>query len=171
MVMTEFRTVFGSLKDYTKGEIEIINDDRKNYAFSNMFEVAATSAPYERVVVGKNVEYVLEAIRAEGTSDWYTAAHDEFALVMDGTVELDLVKLDDPHSIAPPDKEGAVKLDGDPVGRKMGKIRMWRGHQALLPTGAAYRFRAPDPDAVGVILMQTILGEESVEKWAEICYT
>ena len=76
MAMTEFRTVFGSLKDYTKGEIEIINDDRKNYAFSNMFEVAATSAPYERVVVGKNVEYVLEAIRAEGTSDWYTAAHD-----------------------------------------------------------------------------------------------
>ncbi|MYF70790.1 MAG: hydroxyquinol 1,2-dioxygenase [Proteobacteria bacterium] len=171
MAMTEFRTVFGSLKDYTKGEIEIINDDRKNYAFSNMFEVAATSAPYERVVVGKNVEYVLEAIRAEGTSDWYTAAHDEFALVMDGTVELDLVKLDDPHSIAPPDKEGAVKLDGEPVGRKMGRIRMWRGHQALLPTGAAYRFRAPDPDAVGVILMQTILGDESVEKWSEICYT
>ena len=171
MAMTEFRTVFGSLNDYTKGEIEIINDDRKNYAFSNMFEVAATSAPYERVVVGKNVEYVLEAIRAEGTSDWYTAAHDEFALVMDGTVELDLVKLDDPHSIAPPDKEGAVKLDGEPVGRKMGRIRMWRGHQALLPTGAAYRFRAPDPDAVGVILMQTILGDESVEKWSEICYT
>ena len=171
MAMTEFRTVFGSLKDYTKGEIEIINDDRKNYAFSNMFEVAATSAPYERVVVGKNVEYVLEAIRAEGTSDWYTAAHDEFALVMDGTVELDLVKLDDPHSIAPPDKEGAVKLDGEPVGRKMGRIRMWRGHQALLPTGAAYRFRAPDPDADGDILMQTILGDESVEKWSEICYT
>jgi len=171
MAMTEFRTVFGSLKDYTKGEIEIINDDRKNYAFSNMFEVAATSAPYERVVVGKNVEYVLEAIRAEGTSDWYTAAHDEFALVMDGTVELDLVKLDDPHSIAPPDKEGAVKLDGEPVGRKMGRIRMWRGHQALLPTGASYRFRAPDPDAVGVILMQTILGDESIEKWSEICYT
>ena len=90
---------------------------------------------------------------------------------MDGTVELDLVKLDDPHSIAPPDKEGAVKLDGEPVGRKMGRIRMWRGHQALLPTGAAYRFRAPDPNAVGVILMQTILGDESVEKWADICYT
>ena len=171
MAMTEFRTVFGSLKDYTKGEIEIIDDDRKNYAFSNMFEVASSSAPYERVVVGKNVEYVLESIRAEGTSDWYTAAHDEFALVMDGRVELDLVKLDDPQSIAPPGKEGAVKLDGEPAGRKMGLIKMGRGHQALLPTGAAYRFRAPDPDAVGVILMQTVLGEESVEKWAEICYT
>ena len=171
MAMTEFRTVFGSLKDFTKGEIEIINDDRKNYAFSNIFEVAATSEPYERVVVGKNVEYVLEAIRAEGVSDWYTAAHDEFALVMDGKVELDLVKLDDPHGIAPSGKEGAVKLDGEPAGRKMGLIKMGRGHQALLPTGAAYRFRAPDPDAVGVILMQSILGDESVEKWAEICYT
>lgn len=171
MAMTEFRTVFGSLKDFTKGEIEIINDDRRNYAFSNIFEVAAKSAPYERVVVGKNVEYVLETLRAEGTSDWYAAAHDEFALVMDGKVELDLVQLEDPLSIAPPGKEGAVKVIGEPVGRKMGLIKLGRGHQALLPTGAAYRFRAPDPDAIGVILMQTILGDESVEKWAEICYT
>ncbi len=171
MAMTEFRTVFGSLKDFTKGEIEIIDDERRNYAFSNMFEVASKSAPYERVVVGKNLEYVLETVRAEGTSDWYTASHDEFALVMDGKVELDLVKLDDPHGIAPHGKAGAVKLDGDPAGRKMGLIKMGRGHQALLPAGAAYRFRAPDPDAVGVILMQTILGDESVEKWSEICYT
>lgn len=171
MAMTEFRTVFGSLKDFTKGEIEIIDDERRNYAFSNMFEVASKSAPYERVVVGKNLEYVLETVRAEGTSDWYTASHDEFALVMDGKVELDLVKLDDSHGIAPPGKAGAVKLHGDPAGRKMGLIKMGRGHQALLPAGAAYRFRAPDPDAVGVLLMQTILGDESVEKWSEICYT
>ena len=47
-----------------------------------MFEVALKSAPYERVVVGKNLEYILETIRAEGTSDWYTAAHDEYALGM-----------------------------------------------------------------------------------------
>ena len=171
MAMTEFRTVFGTLKDFTKGEIEIIDDERRNYAFSNIFDVASMSAPYERVVVGKNLEYVLETIRAEGTSDWYTASHDEFALVMDGKVELDLVKLDNPHSIAPPGKEGAIKLDGKPVGRKMGLIKLGSGHQALLPTGAAYRFRAPDPDAVGVILMQTIQGDESVEKWSEICYT
>ena len=171
MAMTEFRTVFGSLKDFTKGEIEIIDDERRHYAFSNMLEVASKSAPYERVVVGKNLEYVLETVRAEGTSDWYTASHDEFALVMDGNVELDLVKLDDPHGIAPPGKAGAVKLHGKPSGRKMGLIKMGRGHQALLPAGAAYRFRAPDPDAVGVMLMQTILGDESVEKWSEICYT
>ena len=53
----------------------------------------------------------------------------------------------------------------------MGLIKMKQGHQALLPVGAAYRFRAPDSDAVGVILMQTCKGDESVEKWAEICYT
>ncbi len=171
MAMTEFQTVFGSLKNYEKGDIEIINDDKKNYTFSNIFEVASKSIPYERVIVGKNLEYVLEAIRAEGTSDWYAAPHDEFALVMDGHVELDLVKLDNPETNAPPEKEGSIKLKGDPEGKKMGLIKMGRGHQALLPAGAAYRFRAPDPDAVGVILMQTIKGDESIEKWAEICYT
>ena len=73
-------------------------------------------------------------------------SHADFALVMDGKVEPDLVKPDDPLSIAPPEKEGAVKLESEPVGRKMGLIRMGLGHQALLPTGAAYGFRAPDPE-------------------------
>ena len=36
----------------------------------------------------------------------------------------------------------------------------------LLPANAAYRFRA---DAPGVILLQTILGDDTVERWAEIC--
>jgi hypothetical protein len=36
------------------------------------------------VAVGKKIEYVIEAIRAEGTSGWRAAAQDEFALVMDG---------------------------------------------------------------------------------------
>ena len=35
-------------------------------------------------------------IRAEGTSEWRTCAHDEFALVIDGSVEVRLVKLDAP---------------------------------------------------------------------------
>ncbi len=169
MSMTEFRTVFGSLNDYSKGEIEIINDDPKTFTFSNVFEVASKSAPYEKVVVGKNVQYVLECLRAEGTSDWFTASHDEYALCMDGTVEVDLVKLDDPQSIAPPEKEGSVRIDGEPVGQKMGRIKLGKGHQALLPVGAAYRYRASD--GIGVIFMQTILGEESSERWAEICYT
>lgn len=167
MSKQQFRTVFGSLKDYVKGDLEIINDDPKNYAFSNVFEVASKSKPYEKVVVALNLGYVLEAVRAEGTSPWYAAAHDEFAIVMDGAVEVDLVKLSDPDSVVAPDKQGTVLVKGEPVGRKMGWVKAGRGHQVLLPKGAAYRFRAPAP---GVILLQTILGELSVQKWAQICY-
>jgi hypothetical protein len=160
----EYTTVFGSLADYRKGHIDIIDDDPKHYAFSNMFEVASTAKPYEKVAVGKNMQYVLEVLRAEGTSEWRTAAHDEFALVVDGTVTVELVKLDAPA--APPDKEGSVRIDGDPHGRPMGRVIAGRGHMTLLPANAAYRFHA---DAPGVILLQTILGDDTVERWAEIC--
>ena len=37
----EFATAFGSLASHVKGDIEIINDDVKSYAFSNVFDVAA----------------------------------------------------------------------------------------------------------------------------------
>jgi hypothetical protein len=164
--MSEFKTVFGSLNDYQKGSIEIINDNPKNYAFSNVFEVASQSAPYEKVVVGKNLEYVIEVLRTEGASSWYSASHDEYALCMDGQVEVDFVKLDSPG--AAPDQEGAVMLKGDPKGRKMGRVVLRRGHQTLLPKGSAYRYRSAKP---GVILMQTLKGDHSVEKWAEICYS
>jgi len=163
----QFQTVFGSLTDYVKGDLEIINDNPKYYAFSNVFDVAAKSKPYEKVVVALNLGYVLEVLRAEGSSDWYAAAHDEFAIVLDGVVDIDLVKLDEPETVVPADKKGAVKVKGEPRGRKMGRIKASRGHQALLPQGAAYRFRA---DKTSVILMQTIEGELSVQKWADICY-
>jgi hypothetical protein len=163
----EFATAFGSLASYVKGDIEIINDDPKNYAFSNVFAVAATSAPYEKVVVAKNRQYVIEALRAEGTSEWFSASHDEFAIVMDGRVEIELVKLDFPATIVPPDVEGSVMLEGPPVGRNMGFLRLRRGHQALLPPRAAYRFRATA--GIGVIVLQTILGRHSVQKWSAIC--
>jgi hypothetical protein len=165
--MSSFHTVFASLDAYVKGDLEIINDDPKHYAFSNVFDVAARSKPYEKVVVALNLGYVIETLRAEGTSDWYTAAHDEFAVVMDGEIKVELVKLDHPEQIAPPDKQGSVRVSGTPVGKKMGYIKCKRGHQALLPKGAAYRFVAAKP---GVLLLQTILGELSVQKWAEICY-
>jgi hypothetical protein len=58
---SNFQTVFGSLRDYTKGELQIIDDDPKNYAFSNVFDVASKSKPYEKVVVAINLGYVLEA--------------------------------------------------------------------------------------------------------------
>jgi hypothetical protein len=41
-----------------------------------------------------------------------------------------------------------------------------RGHQVLLPTGAAYQLKAAKPS---VALIQTSAGPESVEKWSEIC--
>ncbi len=164
--MAQQATVFGSLDDYQQGSAEVISGDVKHYAFSNVYAVAAASEPYEKVVVGKNLEYVLEAIRMEGTSPWYACSHDEFVLNMDGEVEISFVKLDSPDTIAPHSKEGTVLVAGEPVGKKMGIIRLRKGHQAILPRGAAYRFTAAKP---GVLLQQTVLGELSVQKWAEIC--
>ena len=80
--MSEYQTVFASLKDYTKGSLEIVNDNPKHYVFSNVFDVATKSKPYEKVAVAVNVEYVIEAIRAEGVSTWFAAAHDEVVVVM-----------------------------------------------------------------------------------------
>ena len=156
-------TTFGSLADYEKGGVEIITGDVRHYVFSNMFEVANKSKPYERVVVGKNLKYVQEVMRAEGQSPWMGCSHDEFALCMDGEVTVELVKLKNPP---PAEKEGAVLIGDHPEGAKMGTIRLKRGHQALLPGGSAYRFTAAK---TGVIIQQTILGELSVEKWREIC--
>jgi hypothetical protein len=118
--LSRFTTRFGSLDDYEKGHVEVIDDEPHHYAFSNVFETASRSRPYEKVAVGKNRQYVLEAIRAEGTSDWRTCAHDEFALVM----------------------------DGEPGGPPMGEITASRGHMTLLPSGAAYRFHADRPGVI-----------------------
>ncbi|MBI3628136.1 MAG: hydroxyquinol 1,2-dioxygenase [Candidatus Rokubacteria bacterium] len=165
--MTRYVTRFGSLEHHEKGGVEVIADDPKNYVFSNIFEVASVSRPYEKVAVGKNMEYVLEAIRAEGTSEWRVAAHDEFALVMDGEVEIRFLELADP-SVVPPGKQGSVALAGPPAGRKMGVVRARRGHMTLLPAGAAYQFHAERP---GVILLQTIGGDDTRYRWGEICQT
>ena len=163
--MTSYTTVFGSLDKYEKGRVEVINDNAKNYAFSNVFEICSKSKPYEKVVMGINQIYVLEAIRAEGNSPWYSAAHDEFALCMDGDVEIHLVKLDKPV-VTDTEKNGAVKLNGEPAGKKMGWMKLKRGHQGMLPANSAYQFRSAKP---GVIVLQTTLGDLSVQKWAEIC--
>jgi len=159
-------TIFGSLADYAKGGVQVIDDDPKNYVFSNVFEVADTSGAYERVAVAKNFEYIIEAVRAEGASPWYTCAHDEFALCMDGEIEVDFVKLDDADAAVDAESEGAHLIDGEPEGRNMGRVVLRRGHMALLPVTAAYRFRAAAPS---VMMIQTIQGPVTVEKWAEIC--
>ncbi|HKF28842.1 MAG TPA: hypothetical protein VKB29_06420 [Candidatus Binataceae bacterium] len=157
-------TRFGSLENYEKGGVQVIDDDPRNYAFSNIFEVASRAEPYEKVAVGKNLKYVLEAVRAEGSSPWYSASHDEAAIVMDGEVEIRLVKLK--QELVAEDHEGTTMLEGNPQGVKMGYIVARRGHMALLPKGAAYQFHAARP---AVILLQTIQGDLTVQKWKEIC--
>lgn len=163
-----YTTRFGSLKQYDKGRVEPIADDVKNYAFSNCFEIANKSKPYEKVVFGQNQVYVLETLRAEGVSPWFTCAHDEFALSMDGDIEIHLVKLEASQTISDENKNGAVLVQGEPRGAKMGWMKIRRGHQAMLPKNSAYQFRAAEP---GVIVLQTCKGELSVEKWADICQT
>ncbi len=86
--MTSPGTFFGSLQHFEKGGVRIIEGDPKHYVFSNIFEVAGNSRPYEKVAVARNLKYVLEAIRAEGNSPWYAASHDELAVAMDGEVEV-----------------------------------------------------------------------------------
>lgn len=164
--MTHYTTRFGSLENYEKGGVQVINDNAKNYAFSNCFDIAGKSAPYEKVVFGINQIYVLETIRAEGASPWYTCAHDEFALCMDKEVEIHLIKLDPAQQIADKDKNGAVIVAGQPKGQSMGWMRIKRGHQAMLPANTAYQFRAARP---AVLVLQTCKGDLSVEKWADIC--
>ena len=160
-------TRFGSLRHYEKGGVEVINDDARNYVFSNIFEVASKSKPYEKVAVGKNIEYVIETIRVEGTSGWRAPAQDEFALVMDGEVEIRLLKLDNP-GVVPAGTHGSIALAGTPTGRKMGVVKARRGHMTLLPVGAAYQFQGALP---GVVLLQTLAGSDTIERWAEICQT
>ncbi|WP_179400930.1 hydroxyquinol 1,2-dioxygenase [Burkholderia guangdongensis] len=159
------QTRLGSLDDFQKGSIEIITGRAEHYVMSNVFEVASRSKPYEKVVVGKNLKYVIETLRAEGDSPWFVASHDEFAITLDGEIKIHFVK---PAAgpLVGDDVEGTVRLAGQPEGASMGYVLLRRGHQALLPAGAAYRFEAVKP---GVVLQQTILGACSVEKWAEIC--
>ena len=163
-----YHTHFGSLKGYEKGRVQPIDDDVKHYAFSNCFEIANTSKPYEKVVFGQNQIYVLETLRAEGTSPWYTCAHDEFALSMDGDVEIHLIKLEAAQAVKDENKNGAVLVQGEPKGIKMGWMKIKRGHQALLPKNTAYQFKSTQP---GVLILQTCKGDLSVEKWADICQT
>jgi hypothetical protein len=164
--MATYTTRFGSLLDFDKGGVDVIDDDARHYVFSNIFDVAAHSPAWEKVMVAKNQEYVLEAIRAEGTSEWRSAAHDEFALVMDGVVDVELVMLTEPA--VPADKHGSVRLTAPPGGPRMGRIVASRGHMVLLPANAAYRMHAAEPS---VVLLQTIAGDDSVARWAEICQT
>ncbi|MDC0598454.1 hydroxyquinol 1,2-dioxygenase [Gammaproteobacteria bacterium] len=158
-----YKTQIASLESYEKGSIEL-NDDLKHYAFSNIFEVANNAAPFERVQVVSNMEYSAEVVKSEGTSSWYTAPHDEFAIVMDGEIEFTFYKLEEDEK--PDHKAGATKLGAEPKGKRMGLVRARRGHEVLLPAGSTYQLKSSAP---AVMLLQTLAGPETVEKWSEIC--
>jgi hypothetical protein len=165
-----FQTRFGSLADFQKGGVEVIDDNPRHYVFSNVFDVASRSRPWDRVCVAKNFEYVIEAACARGESPYWTARHDEFVLCMDGEVEVELHKLDEPARTIE-NRDGAHRLDALPPGnrsKKMGRIVLGRGHMALLPKHSAYRLRAGAP---GAVVFQTIEGPETIFRWAEICQT
>jgi hypothetical protein len=162
-----FKTRFGSMTDYQKGGVEAIDDNPKHYVFSNVFEVASRSKPWDRVCVAKNFEYVIEAACASGESPCWTARHDEFVVCMDGEVEVELFKPNDPVRVGE-DRDGAHRLAALPPSKRMGRIVLRRGHMALLPKHSAYRFRAAAP---GALMFQTIEGPETIFKWAEICQT
>ena len=158
-----YKTHIGSLDAYEKGTIEL-KDDLRKYAFSNVFEVAGKAAPFERVAVAQNLEYVAEAVRFEGESPWYAAPHDEFAIVMDGEVTFNFVKLADDQ--VPGHAGGEAQLVGKPNGPNMGRVVARRGHQVLLPHGAAYQLASATP---GVAIIQTCDGPVTVKRWSEIC--
>ena len=61
---------------------------------------------------------------------------------------------------------GAVRLGGEPNGPAMGKVTARRGHQVLLPKGAAYQLGADKP---AVAFIQTRDGPETVKRWSDIC--
>jgi len=162
-----FVTRFGSLAAFERGRVEVIDDDPRHYAFSNMFQVASQAGPWEQVAVGQNRQYVLEVVRAEGTSPWRTCAHDQSALIMDGQVTVELAQ-PGPHQQAPAGQEGSLAVQGEPGGVRMGRVVAGRGHLVLLPAGACYRMVAPSP---GVMLIQTIAGVDTQFRWAQICQT
>jgi hypothetical protein len=85
---------------------------------------------------------------------------------MDGKVTIDLL---DPDTVtADPSSTGSVAVTGEPSGKKMGQIVATRGHMSLLPANRCYRMSASDPS---VVLLQTIQGPDTIERWSDICQT
>ncbi len=118
-------TRFASTTDFLKGGVEIVRDERApRYIFSNLFEVAAKSAPWARVVVARNLEFTIECVRAEGDSPWFLCGHVESALVMQGEVEIHSLRPQDRTLVPATDRPGAVRLAAAPTGTAMGHVRL-----------------------------------------------
>jgi hypothetical protein len=60
----------------------------------------------------------------------------------------------------------AAQLGAKPNGPNMGRVTARRGHQVLLPKGAAYQLTSSKP---AVVIVQTMDGPETVKRWSEIC--
>src|SRR5207237_7499822 len=118
--MGRYTTVLGSLHEFEKGRLSIVDDDPKHYCHSNVFAVASRSSPWEKIAVGKNLEYVIEAIRAEGTSAWMAANHDEFVVLLDGEVTISFAEHGE--SVRAAGNAGTQRLGRDPSGRPLGRV-------------------------------------------------
>jgi len=158
-------TRLASLDDFEKGGVEVIDDDPKNYAFSNIFEVASRARPFEQIAVAKNFEYVLEAVRVEGTSPWRACGHDQSALVLEGQVEFEFRTLRAGQELP---ANGSAGIAEEAAEDLMGRVIARRGHLTLLPAGRAYRYASERP---AVLLVQTVEGIDTQYRWADICQT
>jgi len=158
-------TVTGSLTNFRKGSLDLFSAKPEHYAFSNIFDVAQRSDFFERVAVTKNIEYVTEVIKIQHDSPWFIAAHDEFALIMDGDVTLTFFTVP-PQTLPAPASQGAHLLEAPPSGACMGNVQARRGHLVLLPANTAYRLGSDQP---AVALIQTLSGDLTQERWADIC--
>lgn len=163
--MKNIQTKFGSIESFQKGTIEILQGSTNEYAFSNLYDVAKNAKSFERIAIAKNFEYVVEVIKVEGDSKWYVCHHDEFCLVMCGEIEASFIK---PEKNTISEKNGAVLLESFPQGQYMGKVIAQQGHMILLPQQCAYKLSAND---TSVVIIQTLLGEQTIEKWKDICHS
>ena len=161
--MADYTTELGSLDDFRKGGVHIINDDPRNYVFSNAFEVAGKSAPFERVCVAKTW-----STRSRSCARKAPRPGSRLPTMSSRSASTAGSSRADEAWRGRAGGDGAHALDGEPEGPRMGRIRAGRGHLTLLPAHAAYRISAEAPS---VVLFQTMDGPLTIERWAEICQT
>lgn len=149
----------GSMKDYTKGSLLLIQDRPIRYAMSNVFEIGATwPKAYDRVAIGKNGPYILACFRAEGEDrSWWYMPHDEYALLVEGEMRIDYIE---PRDTLKPGPHATV------AGKEMGHITLRDGSLASLPARVAYKMRAPRKS---LALLQTKESPWVTYAWEKIC--
>ena len=158
-------TRLASLDSYEKGGSRSSTTTRRTTPSPTSSRSRRWPSRSSRSPSAKNFEYVLEAVRVEGTSGWRAAAHDQSALVLDGEVEFTFMTLRDGQALP---ESGSGGVPDDAAQAPMGRVTARRGHLTLLPAGRAYRLRVAGP---AVLLIQTVEGPDTQFRWAEICQT